>query len=129
MAHSRAPGRITDSHLARALFGSLAHCLQEVSAFAYLDADWGLLGTRHAPGRASAAALSIRAVALDVLAFRAARVLMAHNHPRGDAVPSEGDLLATRRLAGVLEALGAPLHDHLILAGEAWSSLRTMGLL
>lgn len=121
--------RINSSDAARALFSPLATSRREVSAYAYLDADWRLLGMRHAPGAPSAAALPIRPVLMDVLAFGARAVVMAHNHPFGDAVPSEGDLLGTKRLAGLLDALGAPLHDHLILAGDAWCSLRMLGLL
>lgn len=45
----------------------------------------------------------------------AAAIIAAHNHPSGDAAPSEEDIAITRRLADAGELLGIPLLDHLIV--------------
>lgn len=71
----------------------------------------------------------MRAVATDVLAFDCARVVMAHNHPSGDARPSDLDRALTKRLARALDALGVELFDHLVFAGERVTSFRALGLL
>ena len=54
----------------------------------------------------------------------AGALIVAHNHPSGDPEPSCEDLALTERLheAGVL--LGIPLLDHVVIADEAWVSLR-----
>lgn len=54
----------------------------------------------------------------------AARMILVHNHPSGNATPSECDFTLTRRAhaAGVL--LGISLEDHIIIAGDAYTSLR-----
>lgn len=115
---------------ARALFAPIAGGTREIAAFAYLDPEWRLLGMRHTPlGGERWVELPVRAVAADALAFDAARVVMAHNHPSGDPAPSTADVAATRRLARALAALGIRLSDHLVFAGDAWSSFRAMGLL
>ncbi|KAI1692985.1 radC-like JAB domain-containing protein [Ditylenchus destructor] len=55
---------------------------------------------RHARGvAADAVELPVRRVAIDALSLDAAVVVMAHNHPRGEAWPSRADRDATRRLA------------------------------
>jgi DNA repair protein RadC len=53
-----------------------------------------------------------------------AAVLVAHNHPSGDAEPSPEDRAVTRRLARAAEVVGLELVDHVIVAAAGWSSLR-----
>ena len=118
-----------DLHMAQ-LFTPIAHAKTEIAIFAYLDSAGKLLALRHVPsGNISEMEVSIRAIAGDALAFGAERVVMAHNHPSGDAEPSRDDLIATRRVATALDALGIRLVDHLVLAGDAITSLRARGLL
>ena len=57
----------------------------------------------------------------------AARILVAHNHPSGDADPSDEDLALTRRLEEAGRLLGIPLVDHVILARGGSVSLRQLG--
>jgi len=52
----------------------------------------------------------------------AASVIVAHNHPSGDVLPSEDDVALTRRLRTAGELVGVALLDHLIVAGDAWYS-------
>lgn len=59
--------------------------------------------------------------------LRASAVVVAHNHPSGCARPSESDRQVTRRLAKAGVILGIPLMDHLILAGDEWTSLAELG--
>jgi DNA repair protein RadC len=122
--------RIAGFAAARSLFAPLAAEPVEVAAFAYLDPEWRLLGMRHARSAlATAIDVPMRAVATDVLVFDCARVVMAHNHPSGDAAPSAMDRALTKRLARALDALGVQLFDHLVLSGERVTSFRALGLL
>lgn len=59
----------------------------------------------------------------------ASRVVVFHNHPSGDATPSEFDKLVTRRLAQAGELMGMDVMDHLILAGSSYYSFRKAGFL
>ena len=126
---TRPTRRIADLAAARALFAPIADEAAEVAAFAYLDPQWTLLGLRHASGSADAVAVPTRLVAGDALQLDAAMVLMAHNHPSGDARPSAADRAITRRLARALDALDIRLFDHLVLAGGVITSFRALGLL
>lgn len=102
----------------------------EVAAFAYLDAEWRLLGVRHVRSASGTLVdVPIREVARDALAFDAAGVVMAHNHPSGSLTFSAGDLATSRRLARVLDALGVQLIDHLLLTRDAATSLRDLALI
>ena len=83
---------------------------------------------RHVVGAWDQVAISIRTVALDALAFGAAGVVIAHNHPSGDATPSARDVAFTRALAAGLRTLEIMLLDHLVIAGDNVTSLRGMGV-
>lgn len=102
----------------------------EVVAFAYCDRAGRVLGLRHARGAAADVVdLPVRRVAIDALSLDAAVVVMAHNHPCGEAWPSRADRDATRRLADALRTFGVRLHEHLVVgAGGAWS-FRAAGML
>ena len=52
-------------------------------------------------------------------------VILCHNHPGGDAIPSIGDVDVTRELETVLSKLGIALLDHVIVAdGQTYSMVR-----
>ena len=120
---------IDDLASARALFRALGFAACETVGIAYLDPKRRILGLRHVAGGRGQVGLSIRRIAADALAFDAAAVVIAHNHPSGDARPSERDLAFTRELARGLAALEVDLVDHLVIAGETVTSLRADGAL
>lgn len=121
---------IRDFAAARALFGQLAQARTETAGFAYLGRDGRLLGMRHVSSDcADAVDLPLRQIVADALAFDAAAMLMAHNHPSGDPRPSRGDRLATRRLVQALSPVEVRLIDHLILARGGAVSFRALGWL
>jgi DNA repair protein RadC len=96
----------------------------------HLDANRRLLGlVEGAAGAEADTSLPIRAIVADALRFVSAGMVIAHNHPSGDASVSQADIEATRRLATVLSELDIALHDHLIFAGDEVSSFRALGLL
>ncbi|WEK43499.1 MAG: JAB domain-containing protein [Candidatus Sphingomonas colombiensis] len=112
------------------LFMPIARAQTEIAIFAYLNSAGQLLALRHVPsGNVAEVEVPIRAIAGDALAFGADQVMMAHNHPSGDAEPTRDDLATTRRIATALDALGIRLVDHLVLAGGSITSLRARGLL
>lgn len=54
----------------------------------------------------------------------ASKVIMAHNHPTGFAVPSQADVKATVDIDDLLEQLDIELIDHLIVAENDCFSMR-----
>lgn len=124
-----APRRTIDSGAARVLFSPIAHAMIEHAVCAYCDAAGAVLGLRHVAGTPRAVEVPIRHIATDALAFDAAVVILAHNHPAGDPTPSARDIAFTRQLALALSVLGVRLHDHVVLAGAQTRSFRELGYL
>jgi DNA repair protein RadC len=114
---------------AEVLFAGLSRWRREVLAVAYLDPNWRLLALRHCVGGRDHLALPIRAIVRDALTWGAARVIVAHNHPSGDAEPSDGDRAGTRHLAQLLRAIDVTLVDHLVIGADVVTSLRMRGAL
>lgn len=50
-------------------------------------------------------------------------VVIAHNHPGGIALPSQSDIRATQELIKTLGAIGINLVDHIIVAGDDYTSM------
>ena len=58
----------------------------------------------------------------------APRVILAHNHPSGDAEPSSEDITITGFLLEAGRLLGIDVLDHLIVGRDSVVSLRSKGL-
>ena len=59
----------------------------------------------------------------------AAAIILAHNHPSGNPVPSREDVAITKRLQEAGNLLGITLMDHLIVTEDNFSSLKEQGAL
>jgi DNA repair protein RadC len=70
-----------------------------------------------------------REVFSDPIVDRAASILVAHNHPSGEAKPSTKDIMLTQQLAAAGQLLGIPLRDHLIVTRTDVYSFRQHHLL
>lgn len=57
------------------------------------------------------------------LKYRAACIILAHNHPSEDATPSEEDRLVTRRLQEAAKVMGIALLDHVIVTKTSLCSV------
>lgn len=104
---------------------------EEKVVAAHLDADRRLIEiVEGVNGGHDSVELPIRAIISDALRLGTGGLIIAHNHPSGDPMPSETDLAATRTLAATAASLGIQVHDHIIVgaAGDC-RSLRTLGLL
>jgi DNA repair protein RadC len=63
------------------------------------------------------------------IAFGAAGIIVAHNHPSGDPTPSADDRAITRQLVDAGRLLDIPVYDHLVLGAERYVSFAEAGLL
>ena len=57
----------------------------------------------------------------------AAHIVLAHNHPSGDPMPSAEDHRLTRVLCEAGKVLGIPVTDHVIVAGDSFFSFAEAG--
>lgn len=129
---AESPLKLDRPEAARAFFrGCLAECDagRESLWVAHLDGHANCVHLSRHDGDRTGASFPIRSIIADAALHGSAAILLAHNHPSGDVTPSDADCRATRRLASAADALDCTVIDHLIFAGDDYSSFRRMGLL
>lgn len=90
-----------------------------------MDGKGKSLGVRViGEGSVNAVQLTIRAAVETALSLNASKVILAHNHVSGVALPSAADKMTTVQMSQVLEAVGVILEDHLIFVDDDMVSLR-----
>ncbi len=98
---------------------------QEHLAVVLLDARKRYLGDRIVTlGILDSSPVHPREVYGAAIRERASSILVVHNHPSGDPLPSPDDIAITRQLVGAGKLVGIPLLDHVIIAGDRYTSLR-----
>jgi DNA repair protein RadC len=96
-----------------------------------------LLDTRHrvmrtaivATGGLNATIVEPRDIYREAMLGGAAAVVVFHNHPSGDPMPSPDDLALTRRLTAAGVLIGIDLVDHMILGDTRYFSFKEVGRL
>lgn len=116
--------------LLRAVFATLDEDREHFVILA-LDAKNTARGFKAvATGGMSAGCVDPKTVFRDALALGAYALVVAHNHPSGDPMPSPEDKAVTKRLCEGGQLLGMPVRDHIVL-GDAgrFFSFRREGLM
>ena len=80
-------------------------------------------------GGLAASIVEPRIVFRRAILANAASVICVHNHPSGNPEPSREDIQVTSQLAEAGRVLGIPLQDHIIIAGDGFTSLAERGLI
>lgn len=70
-----------------------------------------------------------REIFSDPIVDRAAYIIVAHNHPSNDPLPSPKDGELTNQLIAAGQLLGMPLHDHIIVTKTSHFSFRQKHLI
>lgn len=73
--------------------------------------------------------MSPREIFRDALLHGASAVVLAHNHPSGDAEPSRDDELVTRRIGQAGDLVRVEVLDHVVVGHRRWVSLARRGVL
>ena len=80
-------------------------------------------------GTVSASLVSPREVFMRAMLIGAVQIILCHNHPSGNAVPSESDLQLTEHIKEAGKLLNIPLADHIIISKDRYLSFKEENLL
>ena len=95
-----------------------------------LDAQNGLREeVKLTSGTLNASLVHPREVFKTAIDYRAAAIIVVHNHPSGNLEPSREDIEITRQLCESGKTIGIPVHDHLIVSGSGFTSLAERGII
>ena len=79
-------------------------------------------------GTLTTSAVYPREVIKLILEKDAAAVIFVHNHPSGNPNPSKDDQNLTQKLKATCSTIDVQLHDHLIIAGNDYTSMADKGM-
>lgn len=123
--------QITSPQEAVAYFGpKLRDLTKEVFMVAFLNNAKMVLGYKKiSSGGSTATIVDPAEVMRQAVMNEANSILLIHNHPSGQSRESKADIQLTKRIADSGKLLGIPVDDHIIIAGDSFTSFRTKGLL
>jgi DNA repair protein RadC len=118
----RRAARDTLSQLLIADYGHLRH---ETAIVALIDAQGRLISVEDfGTGHASHCEIRPRLLAEKIIRTGAIAILLAHNHPSGECVPSKQDIELTSKFDSWLAMLDCYLIDHLVLTVNDCCSIK-----
>lgn len=108
----------------------MRHYRQEHLKIAFFDSKCQLIGdSLICIGSVNTTLIPTREIFLKALEYEAVYVIMLHNHPSGNAIPSKEDIYATQKVAEAGEVLGIQIADHIVIGDNQYYSFREKGLL
>ncbi len=103
---------------------------QEQVRVLLLDRQLRIVGQRTIyQGNAYSALVRAAEVFKPAIVESAPSIIIAHNHPSGDATPSQADISLTKDLVEVGKLLGVELLDHVVIGDGSFASIKNGGFL
>lgn len=107
---------------------ALEYNAQEVVAAIYLDVKHKVIGVSEiSRGSLTASILSPRQIYIAALLQNADSIIIAHNHPSGDAEPSAEDIKVSCQMVEAGRILAVDFLDHIIIGHKCFTSLKESG--
>ena len=119
-------GCVTDAEeAARLLIAILADEPSEVFGMLCVTPRHRIIGYHEVSrGPLQASAVQPRDVFRAAIVANASAIILVHNCRSGDPMPREDDVALARKLACAAEALGVPILDYIVIAGNRHDSVR-----
>ena len=74
-------------------------------------------------GTANLAIVTPKDVLAEAVKMEAPKIILVHNHPSGDPMPSKADMEFTDRLIAASKLLGVELLDHIVIGHDSYESI------
>lgn len=95
---------------------------KEVLCLVFLDSSHAIITTEIVTeGSLNSSTIYPRELVALALKYHAAAIILSHNHPSGENLPSKADIKLTRTLFMLFKSLQIQLLDHIIIGREAYS--------
>ena len=122
------PDFSTPDSVSRFFMERLRHENQEHFLVAFVNVKNRLLGYREiSVGNLNAAPVDIKEAMKWAIRYKAAGLILLHNHPSGDPEPSDSDVDVTRTFAAAAKLLDMQVLDHVIIGDGLFVSLHERG--
>ena len=75
-----------------------------------------------ASGKDNSLVFDIKQILSEPIKLQIPKIILAHNHPSGNSMPSKEDIEATQRIKQCCEIMGIQLLDHIVIGDGEYSS-------
>lgn len=108
----------------------MQHLAQEEFRVVYLNTKNGIIAERMiSKGTINATVVAPREVFHRAVKLMAASVILVHNHPSGDPVPSNEDIELTKKMVEAGKVMNIAVLDHVIIGQGRYVSLKEKGVM
>ena len=74
-------------------------------------------------GNTNMVAADAKNILCEVIKMQAPKIILIHNHPSGNLVPSQSDIVFTKKIKNASEILGIQMLDHIIITENGYTSI------
>ena len=112
------------------LHAAMAHSRTEQVRVLFLNAKNMLIANEPMwDGSVDEASVHVREIISRAIQLGATALIIVHNHPSGDPMPSQQDVRITQDLVEAARHMKIAVHDHVIVGASGRTSMRAMGLI
>jgi DNA repair protein RadC len=116
--------------VARVFIPRIGHLKQEVFVVAHIDSAGKFINSEIITrGTLDTSLVHPREVFKSAIKHAAASIVVLHNHPSGQLMPSREDIAVTNQLVDAGKMMDIPVQDHLIITRSCFLSMREEGYL
>ena len=116
--------------IAKLLINEMMSLKQEILKLIMLDTKNNIIGIKDVfKGSLNTSIVHPREIFKEALKKSSSSIIICHNHPSGDPIPSKEDINITLRLKECSKIIGIDLLDHLIIGKDKFVSLKEKGII
>ena len=110
--------------IAKIMIPEMKHLKTETLKIVILNNSNEILKIQNvAVGNANTVAADTKNVLSETVKMQAPKIILIHNHPSGNPMPSDKDLEFTKNIKEACKILGIQLLDHIVIAGDYYTSI------
>ena len=100
---------------------------REIAKIILLDKKCNILKIKDiAIGGNNFVSIGMKDILSDAVKINAPRIILVHNHPSGNSVPSNRDIELTKKLEMAAKLLGIELIDHIVIGKAKFTSIKAL---
>lgn len=110
--------------IVQAIEGEMKYLKNEVLKVIILNSSNEILKIKEVlVGGTNFVEISTKNILSEAVKMQAPNIILAHNHPSGNPWPSNKDIECTQKIEEASKLLGIRLLDHIIIAGDSYTSI------
>ena len=110
--------------IAQIMIPEMKHLKTETLKIAILNNSNEILKIQKvAVGNTNMVASDAKNILSETVKMQAPKIILLHNHPSGNPMPSSKDIEFTKNIKEACKILGIQLLDHIVIAGEYYTSI------